>query len=86
MNGRIFAIATGWGEMGRNMKNIQYTEATQAAQSQERFNDALDNHYQSVSGAKRQRVESVRRIAGVSAASPDIEIVTYAAPNTDAGG
>jgi hypothetical protein len=68
------------------MRNIQCTEATQAAQSQERFNDSLDNYYQSVTGARRQRVESVRRVAGESAASPDIEIVTYALPNTAAGG
>jgi hypothetical protein len=68
------------------MRNIQYTEATQAAQSQERFNDALDNYYQSVTSARRRAVESVRRVAGESAASPDIEIVTYALPNTAAGG
>jgi hypothetical protein len=68
------------------MKYIQYTRAMQAAKSQERFNDALDNYYQSVTAAKRQRVESVRRVAGESAASPDIEIVTYALPNTAAGG
>jgi hypothetical protein len=68
------------------MTDFQHMEALRAAQSQERLNDALDNYYQSVSGAKRQGVESVRRVAGESAASPDIEIVTYALPNTAAGG